>query len=280
MLRLGLWREGWPDFECRESNRQARFYQSAWDGSRLAARTILLHTEQSPSDTLQFVRFAGLLKPEARQVLLECSPSLAPLLRSCPGIDQVIARGTSLPPFDVSASLLSLPALLKMTPAALPVQVPYLFPDAQLVDRWRSWLDRILGFRIGIVWQGSTSYAGDRSRSLPLAEFAALAEMDGVQLISLETEHTEQLEEVANRFWVINLERQLDKETGSFLDAAAVMKELDLVITADTSLAHLAGRWVCRLGWRCPMLPIGVGCTTGTTAPGILPYGCSGKKAQ
>ena len=240
-MRLGRWEEGWPEFECRDWLRRRSFRQPRWDGTSLAGRTILLHTEQGMGDTFQFVRFAELVKSQAKKVLLECPPSLVPLLKSCRGIDQVIARGTPLPPFDVYASLLSLPALLKTTLATLPAEVPYLFADPELVELCGGVLSRIRAFRIGIAWQGSPTHLGDRFRSVPLVEFGALGAIEGAQLVSLQKENNEQLANVADRFVVLDLGRQLDGGTGAFMGTAAAMKHLDLVVTCDTAVAHLAG---------------------------------------
>jgi tetratricopeptide (TPR) repeat protein len=241
-LRLGRWEEGWPEFECRESLRQRSFRQPRWDGTPLAGRTILLHTEQGMGDTFQFVRFAELVKQQqAKNVLLECPPALVPLLKSCRGIDRVIARGTPLPSFDVYASLLSLPALLKTTLATLPAKVPYLFADPGLVALWARTLGCIRAFRIGIAWQGSPTHLADRFRSLPLLSFSPVAAIDGVQLISLQKQHHEQMADVADRFVVMDMSRQLDVGAGAFMGTAAAMKHLDLVVTCDTAIAHLAG---------------------------------------
>jgi tetratricopeptide (TPR) repeat protein len=241
LLRLGHWQEGWLEFESRESLRERAFDKPRWDGSPLAGKTILLHTEQGMGDSLQFVRFAPLVKQQAACVLLECPQALVPLLKNCQGIDRVIPRGTPLPAFDVCASLLSLPALLKTTLTTLPSQVPYLCADPGLVERWGAALGCIRAFRIGIAWQGSPTYSRDRFRSIPLAEFAVLAAIDGVQLISLQKEHAQQLADVAGRFLVIDLGRQLDAGAGAFMGTAAAMKHLDLVVTCDTAVAHLAG---------------------------------------
>jgi Flp pilus assembly protein TadD len=240
-LTLGRWEDGWPEFEYRESMRERSFRQPRWDGTSLAGRTILLHTEQGLGDTFQFVRFADPVRQQGGKVLLECPPPMVPLLKGCRSIDRVIARGTPLPPFDVHASLLSLPVLLGTTLETLPAKVPYLFADPGLVERWGVALGRIRAFRIGIAWQGSPTHVADRFRSVPLAEFRPLAAIDGVQLISLQKEHNEELADVADRFVVIDLAQQLDGGSGAFMGTAAAMSHLDLVVTCDTAVAHLAG---------------------------------------
>jgi len=175
-------------------------------------------------------------------VILACQKGLIPLLKTCAGIDEWVAQGETPPEFDVHASLLSLPAILKTTLANVPADVPYLAAEADRVEQWRGELAKLDGFKIGIAWQGNPQYRGDRERSVPLAAFEPIAKVNGVHLISLQKgPGTEQLAEVAPRFSVTDLGSRLDTSGGAFLDTAAVIKGLDLVITINTSLAHLAG---------------------------------------
>src|SRR5262249_52357254 len=144
-------------------------------------------------------------------VLLECPRALAPLLGRCPGLDQVLPRGTPLPDFDVHAPLLGLPRLLGTTLASIPADVPYLFADPQLVEHWRNELGACPGFKVGIAWQGSPGYRGDCFRSTPLAHFAPLARLDGVHLVSLQKgPGSEQITFLAGRFAVTDLGNRLD----------------------------------------------------------------------
>jgi tetratricopeptide (TPR) repeat protein len=244
-LQQGDFERGWPEYEWRWKIRgvSARsFRQPTWDGSSLAGRTILLYAEQALGDTLQFIRYAPLVKERGATVILECQTPLARLLAGSPGIDQLVPRGSPLPEFDVQAALLSLPGILRTTFATMPANVPYVFPDAGLVERWRSELSGDASFKIGIAWQGSTTFAGDRMRSLPLRHFAPLANVEGVRLFSLQKGPArEQIKDVARHFSVVDLGARLDETAGAFMDTAAVMKSLDLVVTSDTSIAHLAG---------------------------------------
>jgi hypothetical protein len=136
----------------------------------------------------------------------------------------------------------SLPAILGTTLATIPAKIPYLQADPALEATWKEELARIRGFKIGIAWQGNPNYGSDRLRSIPLARFAQLARLDGVQLFSLQKGFgSEQVEQLAKEFTVINLGPDLDETAGTFMDTAAVMKNLDLVVTSDTAIAHLAG---------------------------------------
>jgi hypothetical protein len=155
-------------------------------------------------------------------------------------VDEVCIEGEELPPFDVHLPLLSLPFVFGTTLATIPAQVPYLELDSELIGFWNRELSYIRGFKVGINWQGNPKYRGDRHRSIPLAHFAALAAVPDVRLINLQKGFgTEQLKDA--RFSVTALGGQVDEARGAFMDTAAVMKNLDLVVTSDTALAHLAG---------------------------------------
>ena len=244
-LHVGDWQRGWLEHEWRRQTKPCsprRFIQPQWNGESLAGKTILLHTEQGLGDTIQFVRYAPLVRRYDARVIVECQKPLLRLLAGCPGIDQLIAEGEEHPAFDIHAPLMSLPAILNTTLENIPAGVPYIFAAPELVAQWRERLGRIGGFKIGISWQGNPRFRGDRFRSIPLRYFAALARLPGVSLISLQKGvGREQLAEVRSDFPVVDLGDQLDEEAGPFMDRAAVINNLDLVVTSDTAIAHLAG---------------------------------------
>jgi tetratricopeptide (TPR) repeat protein len=245
-LALGRWREAWPEYEWRWKAKDAaprRFRQPRWDGDDLGGRTVLVYAEQGLGDTIQFVRYAALVRDRGGHVVLECPPPLVPLLSGSPGVEHVVGRGTPLPDFDVQVPLLSLPGLLgTYTPECVPAAVPYLSTDPRQGGRWRERLAADPAFKVGIAWQGNPKYTGDRFRSIPLAYFARLAEVPGVHVYSLQKgPGTEQLAALPRRFAIEDLGSQLDEGTGAFVQTAAVVSRLDLVITSDTALAHLAG---------------------------------------
>ncbi len=245
LLVRGDFEQGWPEYEWRWRLTEipARpFSQPRWGGSPLAGRTILLHAEQGAGDTIQFIRYAPLVQQRGGRVLVECPATLIPLLSTCRGIDQLIGRGTPLPDFDVHAPLLSLPGIFRTSLATIPVDIPYLATDPQLVEHWRQELQGVREFKIGISWQGSPGYRWDRQRSLALAHFEPVARLVGVRLFSLQKGlGTEQLRDLPSWFAVTDLGRMLDENTGAFVETAAVLKNLDLVVTCDTALGHLAG---------------------------------------
>ncbi len=247
LLLLGDYEQGLAEYEWRLRRADAPprvFAQPRWDGSPLAGRTILLYgepTELLLGDTIQFVRYARLLKEQGGTVIVECPRPLLRLLSRCPGIDHLVGRGDPLPAHDVRAHLMSLAYLFRTRVDTIPAPIPYLEADAALVEQWRRELASVSGFKIGIAWNGS-SKADAGGRSLPVTEFAPLAVVPRVRLISLQKgPGSEQLAEVAGRWPVTDLGDRLDETAGAFMDTAAVMKNLDLVVTCDTSIGHLAG---------------------------------------
>jgi len=282
-LLRGEWERAWPDYEMRSTDAGfclLAFPQPRWDGSPLNGRTILLYAEQSLGDTIQFIRYAALVKQRGGQVLVACQAPLLPLLASAPGIDRLLIQGSKLPPFDVQAPLLSLPGIMHTTPATVPATIPYLHANPELVEHWRRELKKGRGardegressitlsslaprpsplapFLVGIAWQGKPSYHFDRQRSIPLTQFAPLAEVPGVRLISLQKgPGAGQLQAPARQFPVLDLGGRLDESTGAFMDTAAVMKNLDLVICSDTAIPHLAGALGIPVWVALPLVP-------------------------
>jgi hypothetical protein len=244
-LLTGDFERGWAEYQWRWKAEQCQwrdFSQPLWDGRPLEGRTILLHAEQGLGDTIQFVRYAALVKQRGGGVVVECPTPLLSLLASCERIDRLMGRGDELPAFDLQAPLLSLPGIFHTSLDTIPADGPYLFADPGLVGRWRQELGGIAGFKIGIAWQGNPKNPDDRNRSIPLSDFEPLAGCSAVRLLSLQKEAgTEQLQKVAGRFPVIDLGSRLDEAAGAFMDTAAVMMNLDLVVTSDTAIAHLAG---------------------------------------
>ena len=242
LLLTGDFAAGWPEYEWRWQIPGApkRPPQPAWEGEPLNGRTVLLYAEQGLGDALQFIRYAPMVQACGGKVALVCDRRLISILSTCSGIDLFTSAYEPLPPFDVHAALLSLPRIFKTEVDSIPARVPYLSAPSDRVEHWRRELVGAGRLRVGINWQGNPSYVGDRRRSMLLAEFAPLAAIDGVHLVSLQKgAGAEQLAHAL--FDVEDLGRKLDEENAAFCDTAAVIKNLDLVITSDTALAHLAG---------------------------------------
>jgi Flp pilus assembly protein TadD len=245
-LVLGRFLEGWPEYEWRWQCKmfagcERSFAQPRWDGAPLDGRTILIHAEQGFGDLLHFIRYAPLVKARGGTVLVECDAALHPLLSRCRGIDRLLPKTAPLPPFDVHAPLMSLPGIFGTTVDTIPADVPYLSVPDELVERWRREMESIAGLKVGISWRGNPRNPYDRYRSLRLEQLEPLARVPGVRLISLQKGTEEEVRRVAGLFEVIDLGEALDRDAGAFMDTGAVMKNLDLVISADTAPAHLAG---------------------------------------
>jgi len=247
-LLQGRLAEAWPEYEARWQAPELPprpFRQPLWDPAApgLAGKTVLLHAEQGLGDTLQFIRYAPMVRERGGRVVVVSQRPLVPLLTACAvGIDSVVAQGDPLPAFDLHAPLLSLPRIFDTTLDNVPASVPYISPDPRLVEKWRGELAAFRGLKVGIAWQGSLKYRWDRKRSVPLSRFEPLAQVPGVQLFSLQKGYgSEQLAQATSRFPVVDLAQRLDETVAPFMDTAAVMKCLDLVITTDTVIPHLAG---------------------------------------
>jgi tetratricopeptide (TPR) repeat protein len=243
LLMMGRFAAGWLEFEWRWKRRgveEPAPPQPRWTGSALAGRTILLRSEYGLGDTLQFIRYVNLVRQQGGTAIVEVQPPLVPLLEQS-GFRGLLARGAPLPDCDVYAPLLSLPSLFGTTLENVPGGVPYLSADVRRVEHWRDVLRATDDLKVGIAWQGNAAYIGDRFRSIPLARFAPLAQA-GVELISLQKGFgSEQLAGVADKFLVRDLGDRVDAQHGAFVDTAAIMMNLDLVVTSDSAVAHLAG---------------------------------------
>jgi tetratricopeptide (TPR) repeat protein len=244
LLQAGDYAQGWPAYEWRwqrPASPMRPFPHPRWDGSPLEGKTILLWCEQGVGDGIQFVRYAPLVKARGGTILLECPPGLTRLMGTCPGVDRALPGGEGLPPFDVQIPLMSLPAVFGTTLETVPAEIPYLCAEPQRVQRWKERLAAVEGYRIGVVWQGNPHFGWDHFRSFSLAALAPLAAVEGVRLVGLQKgPGTEQLRGLKGRFDVVDLGEELDAD-GAFLDTAAVMRNVDLVVSADTAAAHLAG---------------------------------------
>ncbi|QXE86212.1 tetratricopeptide repeat protein [Geomonas nitrogeniifigens] len=241
-LQLGQYREGWQGYEWRFAKvdpiPRLELPRPLWDGSPLKGKTILLHAEQGFGDTFQFVRYAPLLAAQGATVLLQCQAKpIAAVLATVPGVSRVLVRGERLPEFDCHAPLMSLPYLCGTLLETIPAQIPYLAADPALVERWHPALPGE-GFRVGLVWAGRKSYKDDLKRSLTLSLFAPLARVPGVRFCALQV--GDGAEQAATPPPGMEL-TDLGSGIKSFADTAAILTQLDLVISADTAVAHLAG---------------------------------------
>lgn len=216
--------------------KKRKFPQPLWLGdSNICGKKILIHSEQGLGDTIHFCRYIKLLSNLGAKVIFEVQPALAPLIGKMNGVAKLITSGSSLPEFDYHCPLLSLPLAFKTDVQTIPAEIPYLFADNGRVDRWSKKIG-VHGFKIGICWKGSRA-----ERSLPLEYFYPLSQLPNVRLISLQKSGGEEdLERLPANMRIQILGDEFDRES-AFIDTAAVMQCCDLVISNDTSVAHLAG---------------------------------------
>jgi tetratricopeptide (TPR) repeat protein len=282
---------GWTEYEwrwCGKEVKRRTYSKPLWAGARIPDATLFLYFEQGLGDTLQFIRYVEIARRRAGRIIVEVQPSLVPLLSRCRGIDELVASPVGPRRFDFHLPLMSLPGALGTRLDSIPADTPYIFADAERASAWRQRLEPLTGYRVGIGWQGNTQYRGDRQRSIPLENFARLAEVPGVRLISLqkgdgtgqiaafeervrtlaprpapsgrgtggsgepaiterdagystsETDPASRPLEAGRDAALLQFDN-LDGAGGAFMDTAAILEQIDLVITSDTALAHLAG---------------------------------------
>jgi tetratricopeptide (TPR) repeat protein len=242
LLLRGDYATGWQEYEWRWKLKRAAprsHPQPGWDGAPLPNGAVLLWGEQGMGDILQFVRYAPLVKERVGKVLLDCPGPLRGLLSSCPGIDALVGGDGPTPYAEAQAPLMSLPRIFGTKVNTIPASIPYLFVDAPLREQWRRKAVTGQGLKVGIAWQGNPLYSGDRYRSINLSEFRLLAQAPRVQLFSLQKgKGAEQLLPLAQEMRIIDWGKEI---TGDYRDTAAAILSLDLIISVDTSVAHLAG---------------------------------------
>lgn len=234
LLHTGDWQQGWAEYEWRWKNPSNHLTKRAlegpvWDGTPLDGRTLLLHGEQGYGDTIQFVRFASVIKKAGGRVLLSCQTELVDLLSWADGVDDAVSLDTGLPAHDCQAPLLSLPKLLRTEPAAIPQKTPYINvpPDKAVLATE--------GFKIGVVWAGRSRDILDpyRNRSCRPEDLTRLARLDGVQVYSLQTGPS--ADDCPDGF------DDLSPQIKDFTDTARLIQAMDFIVSVDTAVAHLAG---------------------------------------
>jgi len=258
LLVTGRLPEGWNEYEWRWHRMKAAAYHrgdgsSRWKGQDLAGKTILLYAEQGIGDAVQFVRYAPMVEARGATVLIECQAELVSLLRGIDGVSAVYARGETGPHFEVTCPLLSLPSVFRTTADTIPGVVPYLRPESGRVAYWRKTLAPYESqFHVGVVWAGNAGHANDRNRSIPFERLAALSSVHGVKYISLQ-----KLEEGDIRAASPGVLPLADwtGDLHDFADTAALISQLDLLITVDTAVAHVAGALNTPVWMMVPFIP-------------------------
>ena len=249
LLLRGDLAQGWEEYEWRwecagYASMRRNFSQPQWDGSPLNGKTLLLHVEQGLGDAIQFSRYVPLIaeflaEAAAPKIIFEIHPELQRLFQTFAKQCTIVLRGKPLPPFDVQCRLLSLPRIFKTTLASIAATVPYLFPDANLVETWRTPLSSAgPEMKVALTWAGNPNFKGDQTRSISLDRLSPLAALQGINFYSIQKGYAaQQVLQPPVGLRLIDLSADLH----DFADTAAVISMMDLVITTDTSVAHLAG---------------------------------------
>lgn len=247
-LQQGRFEEGWQEFEWRwQTGQVARpeLPRPRWDGREPVGKSILVHSEQGMGDTIQFVRLLPLLKERGARVVFACQKPLHRLLNDIDGVDEWYPIDQEAPiTFDWVAALMSLPGLLGIhREERIPRDVPYIYAEPERIELWRQKLASLPGLKVGLNWRGKSTYTKNRLRSIPFEKLAPLAQ-EGVSLISLHRGEGEADLEAHRELIPVTVFPDLDADA-PFVDTAAIMRNLDLIITSDTVTPHLAGALGC-----------------------------------
>lgn len=238
-LLEGNLERGFDEYEWRwrlDRSPPREFQQPQWTGKAIPGKTLFIHQEQGFGDMIQMARYAAMARTQVGQIVVECQAELARLMATVRGVDKVLIRGAALPRFDAYIPALSLPRVLGTTMQTIPKTVPYIRPpDVGSVRLPPSAANQT---KVGIVWAGKPTHRNDRNRSAPFGYFLDLMGVPGFTMYSLQKgERAEDLRAMGSDALVMDLGEKLT----DFADTAAVIDQLDLVITVDTAVAHLAG---------------------------------------
>ena len=248
-LLLGDWEKGWRSYEWRKMQFGpwgSRSRSPEWRGETLAGKTLLIQAEQGLGDTVQFCRYAKLAKKAGAKVILQAQDRLTRFLSTLDPNISVVPGSDPAPECDYHVMLLSMPAICGTEENMIPGKDAYLAAAPDRVARWKGRIGTD-GFKIGIHWQGERKWegvekSGDKERSFPLHAFRGIAQIADVRLINLQkNDGVEQLAGLPDGMHVELADQEFDTGSDSFLDTAAIIANLDLVITSDTAIAHVAG---------------------------------------
>ncbi len=239
LLAMGDFKRGFEEYEWRwklDRSPPRTLDKPVWDGSELKGKTLLIQQEQGIGDMLQFARYIPMVKERVGTVVIETHPELARLLSTVSGADKVVNRGSALPKFDAYIPVMSLARIFETTIETIPQNIPYLSPPEEQSVQLPASLDNQR--QIGIVWAGRPTHNNDKNRSCGFKHFIELLGIPGVSVYSLQKGGKEsEIRENGCAALVVDMAPRLN----DFADTAALVQQLDLVITVDTSVAHLAG---------------------------------------
>ncbi|HEV2917431.1 MAG TPA: tetratricopeptide repeat protein [Candidatus Babeliales bacterium] len=256
-LVTGDWEKGWKGYEHRwarsEHVRIRNYDKPMWNNEELYNKTIFVYAEQGLGDTFQFIRYLKILKNRGARVVFAPQRPLMTLLKLCPYIDEIIPFAERPAHFDYHIPLVSIPYIVKTRLDSVPHEIPYLYADEQLIQEWHTRLSDDSTIKVGICWQGNSEYstpflkAAVAGKSMPAEYFEPLSRIPGVTLYCLQhITGTNQLATLPPTMKLVTFD-DIDNAHGRFMDTAAIIKNLDLVITIDTSICHLAAALGCEV---------------------------------
>jgi tetratricopeptide (TPR) repeat protein len=249
LLLSGNFKQGWKEYEwrwrrkdfcsCNSFHQPDNFSQPCLNGTDFSGLSILIYAEQGFGDTIQFIRYAPLLAQRGAKVIFACQKELASLLQNSEGVDHMQVMGEPLPEFDMHCPLLSLPLVFDTTLENIPSKVPYVHVESISLQKWKAKVhDDDARLKIGLVWAGRPEHKNDRNRSCRLDIFSPLAEIADISFYSLQKgEAAQQAKNPPAGMTLIDY----TEEINDFADTAALIENLDLIVSVDTSVVHLAG---------------------------------------
>ncbi len=261
LLLNGDFKKGWAEYEwrfmCAENPTRNINTGRPWDGKPFPGKTILVHEEQGMGDTFQFIRYLPMVKQMGGHVIFEALPTMIRLVQSLDCIDRLWVRKDEIDSgavdrFDYRISLMSLPSKFNTTLENIPADIPYIKADQSLTRIWEKRINNDDSYKVGIAWAGSPDNRNDINRSIPLSDFSVLKEIKGVTLYSLQKDKYENWTDMdPNEIF----ESDLGAEISDFADTAAIIENLDLIISIDTALVHLAGAMGKEIWTLLPSIP-------------------------
>jgi tetratricopeptide (TPR) repeat protein len=242
LLLQGDFERGWQEYEwrwkCREVKIPTRFPVPPWRGEPLDGKTIMLHGEQGLGDSIQFIRYAPMVAARGGKIILCVQPEVCRLLKDVPGVERVAPQPNELPACHTYCYLMDLPLAFGTRMDSIPNATPYLTADPQLCRRWGGRLAQDADLKVGLAWAGRPTHVNDRWRTLNLSQLAPLSEVPGVTFYSLQKgAGSEQAGAGPTGMKLVDLTAEMD----DFADTAALASNLDLIVTVDSAVAHLAG---------------------------------------
>jgi len=237
LLTQGRFHEGWQELEWRLEWNERNIPQTLWQGEDLSGRTLLIWAEQGFGDSIQFARYVNMVMTPGRRILVEVEKPLLKLFQDSFGVDGVFSREQERPHFDFHIPFVSLPQRMGTDLNTIPADIPYLRADPSLLQCWKQRLDTFGGPKIGIVWAGSPEHRKDFARSIPFDVFRRALPVSGIDLFSLQVGPRASDRRASNDLKI----EGISDHFADYADTAAAIRNLDLCVTVDTSVAHLAG---------------------------------------